>query len=182
MHQIYFLPLSNKEIKSMTDRLSFVGTEIRKYLTLDLNLVLALRPELRQGLLQAIEKHLQKLTDTGKLNLQVITNLEPIKERPLNSNWIYARDEIFSFFCEAIANIAEHGQSTTQVIVNLSQKEKKCSLIIENDGKIIDNEIETGLGTKLMSEMLEYLPDASWKRVALPDGGMRVVLNWRQEF
>ena len=185
MYEIEFLSLPDAKSEPIIERLSSVATEIRKYLTLDLDSALTIQPELSLGLVVAMEKHLQKLTDSGKLQLQVITNLQPINEPQLSSNWICARDDIFRFFCEAVTNVVHHAQSATQVAINLSQEDEQCTLIIENDGEIvdnIDNEMKEGLGTKLMAEIVEYLPDGIWKRVALPDGGMRVTLHWKQKF
>ena len=190
MDDIELLDLPNSDSEQILDRLSYVGTEIRKYLDVNPTTELTIQPELRQGLAAAIQKHLQQLTDSGALELKVIFNLQPINEPQLNSNWIDAREDIFRFFREAITNVVRHAQgensTATQVIVSLSQEAQQCTLVIENDGGVMDTTTDTrkrgGLGRKLMAEMAAVLPDSSWEKVALANGGMRVQLLWQQRF
>jgi nitrate/nitrite-specific signal transduction histidine kinase len=190
MDDLELLAIPDTDSEPILNRLSYVGTEIRKHLDVNPTDELTLQPELRQGLTSAIEQHLQQLTDSGILQLKVVTNLQPIKEPLLNSKWIDAREDIFRFFREAMTNVVRHAQgensTSTQVIVSLSQEAEQCTLIIENDGGVVNTASKSrkkgGMGTKLMAEMAASLPDGVWESVALPDGGMRVKLLWTQRF
>ena len=181
MYELEFSSLSSQESELIINRLSTVGQEIRKHLTLDLDSELTLTPELDHGLTVAIQKKLKELTDSGKLKLDVKANLETIKEPKFKSQWISAREDIFRFFCEAINNVINHADLASQLSIDLFKKGENCVLVIEDNGKIPDNlEIEKkeGLGTKLLEEIADNLPEGIFERVFLPQGGVRVKLIW----
>jgi signal transduction histidine kinase len=106
-----------------------------------------------------------------------------------------AREDIYRFFGEAIANVIHHAQppqgTATQVQVSLEQQEGKCVLSIENDGSIVDptafditpaQRQRGGYGTKLMETIAVELPAGSFEKIALPEGGVRVRLTWNLLF
>ena len=184
MYDVDFLAIPESEKDVIVDRLSRVGKEIRQQMTMDVDEKLSLNPQLQDGLVVAIEKYLQKLTDKGKLNLQVVTNLASIPE-PINSQWITIREDIFLCFCEVISNALNHGKQTTQIQINLFLEDDRCILIIENDGEVVDADKlkqKIGFGTKLINQIIEYLPDGEWERVALADGGLQVKICWTHLF
>jgi two-component sensor histidine kinase len=80
--------------------------------------------------------------------------------------------------------------TATQVTVHLSQEGHQCQLVIENDGSPsarthldpLDKKRKTGgYGTKLMTTIAAELPQGTWERVSLENGGMRVTLRWTIE-
>ena len=177
----------------LLDRLESVGRDLRDQLrnTRTLAEKLEITPQLQAGLDKGIELLLQQLITTGELTLEVKTYLQPLRE-PEDSNWIDAREDIFRFFKEAIANIISHAQppngTARQVTVSLSQSGKRCTLIVENDAtEPLVSEDPTrrsrsgGYGTKLMATIAAELPDGDWERLPSATGGMQVRLDWKLE-
>ena len=190
MDDVELLDIPESESEAILDRLSYVGAKIRQYLDINPTAKFVIQPELRQGLAFAIEQHLKQLINSGKLQLKVVTNLQTINQPQFNSSWIDAREDIFRFFREAMTNVVRHAQgensTATQVLVTLSQEAQQCTLLIENDGGVLntvkDIKKKGGMGTKLMAEIAKSLPDGDWSRIALTDGGMRVQLQWQHDF
>ena len=177
----------------LLDRLESVGRDLRDQLrnTRTLAEKLEITPQLQAGLDKGIELLLQQLITTGELTLEVKSYLQPLRE-PEDSNWIDAREDIFRFFKEAIANIISHAQppngTARRVTVSLSQSGKRCTLIVENDAtEPLVSETTTrrsrsgGYGTKLMATIAAELPDGDWERLPLATGGMQVRLDWKLE-
>lgn len=182
-------PLTNQ----LLDRLESIGSALRQQLTSTRTLAekLEITPELEFGLAQGIHQWLQRLISTGEISLIVNEHLQPLREPKSDSAWFDAREDIFRFFREAIANVIRHAQppngAATQVTVSLMQQGNQCSLVIENDGTPAKQTIledtgrkhsSGGYGTKLMATIAAQLPGGSWQRVALESSGMRVTLNW----
>ncbi|NEP14730.1 MAG: CHASE2 domain-containing protein [Symploca sp. SIO2C1] len=168
-------------------KLQDVGIGIRKQLN-DLRSLankLKITPELRAGLHWGMGMHIKQLRDSGKLKLPVIEHIKPLQEPKLVSAWIDAREDIFCFFREAIANIIYHAQppkgSATEVKVSLFQQGNQCTLTIENDG-VLDQDYSyqpsSGNGTKIMETIAAELPEGFWERLTLPNGRMLVKLVW----
>ncbi|NET39651.1 MAG: hypothetical protein F6K19_48110, partial [Cyanothece sp. SIO1E1] len=185
------------DLDAVVDKLSGIGKDIRSYLKNIRNMAdrLKVTPELRQGLASGVTQHLQQLQDSGKLTLEVFSTLQPLAEPAFNSEWIDAREDIFSFFREAIANVIFHAQpphgSATQVRVTLSVEGALCTLKIENDGGattensmgvLTDYDRRGGYGTKGMETIASSLPDGTWTRRILPNGACHVELTWAQHF
>jgi signal transduction histidine kinase len=189
--EIFQLTKPSLNLDPILDQLEQMGHHLRQHLIQTRTIALELTPELRDGLDVGINKKLQDLVNSGKLTLKVLLSLQPIEEPKLNSFWLEAREDIYRFFCEAIANIINHAQppngNATQVRVSLSQQLAQCTLIIENDGDRMSNsalEIPLrkrkygGYGTKLMETIASELPGGSIERLTLAEGGMRVKLTW----
>jgi signal transduction histidine kinase len=185
----------NTEPDLLVENLSGVGQAIRNYLQSIRNMAdqLEVTPELRQGLANGIREYLKQLSDTGKLTLSVVQELQPLEEPSFDSQWIDAREDIFMFFREAIANIIAHAQpphgNARQVIVRLFLQDAWCTLMIENDGSAIAESKSAilpyrrgGYGTKMMETAARSLPDGHWRKTSLTTGGYRVELIWRQQF
>jgi signal transduction histidine kinase len=175
----------------LLDRLESVGRDLRDQLrnTRTLAEKLEITPQLQAGLDKGIELLLEQLITTGELTLEVKSYLQPLRE-PEDSNWIDAREDIFRFFKEAIANIISHAQppngTARQVTVSLSQSGNHCTLIVENDAtEPLVSEDHTrrsrsgGYGTKLMATIAAELPEGDWERLPLAAGGMQVRLDWK---
>jgi signal transduction histidine kinase len=182
---------SDLDFNPILDRLEDLGDRLRQQLNQTRELALEITPDLREGLDIGITKKLQHLVDSGELKLRVIHNLQPLAEPQLNSSWLEAREDIYRFFAEAIANVIYHAQppqgTATQVKVRLMQQDGLCTMTIENDGEILDRsilEITTqqrqrgGYGMKLMQAIASDLPNGAFERIALAEGGMRVQLTW----
>ena len=187
-------PLTNQ----LLDRLEAIGLALRNQLTNTRTLAekLEITPELEFGLAQGIHQWLQQLSSTGELNLVVREHLQPLQEPKFDSAWIDAREDIFRFFREAIANVIRHAQpphgAATQVSIHLSQEGVWCSLVVSNDGTPIEPTVpsstelnstirerkDSGYGTKLMATIAAQLPNGDWQRVPLKFGGMQVTLRW----
>ncbi|MBD2102642.1 CHASE2 domain-containing protein [Leptolyngbya sp. FACHB-261] len=175
----------NLEVNPILDKLERIGRGIRNELNNARNLAtkLGVTPELREGLHRGIQAELQKLVDSGELSLQVIQELQPLREPPSDSAWIDAREDIFRFFRESITNVIRHAQaphgSATQVLVSLQQKGSRCTLTIDNDGSVaVGKPSRSGYGTKVMNTIAAELPDGFWRRLPLAGGGMRTELIW----
>jgi signal transduction histidine kinase len=185
----------NLDLEPIVEQLESMGYQLREQLSESRSLSLKITPELRQGLNIGIEKKLEELVTTEQLTLNVKTQLQSLQEPVLNSLWLSAREGIFCFFCEAIANIIQHAQppngTATQINVSLLQKGNQCTLSIENDGSPLDKSIleipynkrkQGGYGSKLMENIAGELPQGCLKRIALRDGGMQVALSWSLSF
>jgi signal transduction histidine kinase len=145
-------------------------------------------PELSAGLVVGIQEKLQSLVETGELRLEVIQELQPLKEPRFDKTWIDAREDIFRFFKEAIHNVIHHAQSpygnATYVRIVLKQATDHCLLMVQNDGAKASNlaasslKPNKGQGTKLMATLAAELPDGSWSREFLADGVVYVMLKW----
>lgn len=185
------------DVNAILDGLERVGVDLREQLNSTRSLAdkLEVTPELHGGLDQGIHQQLRHLVASGALKLKVIEQLRPLREPLLNGSWISAREDVFRFFREAIANVIRHAQppngTATQVTVSLWRSADQCTLVIENDGAQIPNSVPAtlprqhgrgGYGTKLMTTIAADLPDGSWERVALVNGGMRVQLTWTLKF
>ncbi|MDJ0675035.1 MAG: CHASE2 domain-containing protein [Calothrix sp. MO_167.B42] len=148
---------------------------------------LKLTPELRSGLDVGIRSRLRELVSSGELTLKIIDNIQSLKEPWLDSAWIDAREDIFRFFREAIANVIRHAQppqgNATTVKVSLFQSGAECVLMLENDGSFADSFASKlnggGYGTKIMETIAMELPGGKWERFILDDGGMIVKLVWK---
>ena len=182
-------------IDPLLDKLEDMGEHLRQHLNQTRTLALAITPELREGLDVGIEKKLQELVNTQELTLNVIKNIQPLEEPEVSSLWMEAREDIFRFFCEGIANVIHHAQmpagKATQVKVILSQHQTQCTLIVENDGSQLNHtpfnssppqRKRGGYGIKLMETIAAELPGGRMERSILADGGMRVTLTWNLLF
>jgi signal transduction histidine kinase len=193
MDRLELLQMNSPDLdfNPILDRLEDLGDRLRQQLHQTRQISLEITPDLREGLDIGIAKKLQHLVDSGELTLHVIQYLQPLAEPHLNSMWLEAREDIYRFFTEAIANVIHHAQppqgNATQVKVSLVQHEQQCTLSIENDGEILDKsvlEITTqqrqrgGYGMKLMQAIASDLPNGAFARIALADGGIRVQLTW----
>ena len=180
-------------IDQLLDRLEAIGQALRHQLTNTRTLAnkLEITPELEFGLAQGIHQWLQQLISADEINLTVKEQLQPLREPKSDSAWIDAREDIFRFFREAIANVIRHAQppngTATLVSIELTQDGTECRLVIENDGTPVsqmrsDNTRRErpsgGYGTKLMATIATQLPDGDWQRDPLETGGMRVTLKW----
>lgn len=179
------------DLNSILDRLEDLGTHLRQQLHQTREIALEITPNLREGLDIGIAKKLQQLVDSGELTLHVIQYLQPLAEPHLNSMWLEAREDIYRFFNEAIANVISHAQppqgTATQVKVTLVQQAQLCMLSIKNDGEILDKsilEITTqqrkrgGYGMRLMEAIAADLPNGAFEVKALAEGGIHVQLTW----
>jgi len=189
MDQIELLNIHypSPQIDPLLDHLEAIGLALRNQLSNTRTIAekLEITPELQFGLALGIRQWLHQLLHTGDLTLQVDQHLQPLREPKSDSAWIDAREDIFRFFREAIANVIHHAQppngTATQVSIVLAQEGTQCRLVIENNGKPTVEEKKRkrgGYGTKLMTTIASELPDGAWERVALETGGMRVTLRW----
>lgn len=123
--EILQLNHSNLDIDPILEKLEIMGSHLRQQLHYTRAFSLQITPELREGLSVGIEKRLQDLVTSEQLTLKVETKLQSLREPALNSFWLSAREDIFCFFYEAIANVIQHAQppkgNATQLRVNLSQ-------------------------------------------------------------
>ncbi len=179
------------DFNPILDRLEDLGDRLRQQLHQTRAIALEITPDLREGLDIGIAKKLQQLVKSGELTLHVIQQLQPLAEPQLNSSWLEAREDIYRFFTEAIANVIHHAQppqgTATQVKVSLVRQDRLCTLTIENDGEKLDPSIleitpqqrkRGGYGMKLMQAIAADLPKGAFARIALAEGGMRVQLTW----
>jgi len=193
MDQLEFLQMKSPDgnFNPILDRLEDLGNHLRQQLNQTRGIALEITPDLRGGLDIGITKKLQHLVESGELKLRVLQNLQPLTEPQLNSLWLEDREDIYRFFNEAIANVIHHAQppqgTATQVKVSLVQHAQLCTLTIENDGEILDPsvlEITTqqrkrgGYGMKLMEAIAADLPNGTFEKVFLAEGGMRVQLTY----
>jgi signal transduction histidine kinase len=139
------------------------------------------------GLITGIQLKLQQLRERGILTLYVIEELRHLVEPECNSDWMDAREDIFRFFNEAIANIIHHAQpphgTATYVKVSLLRQDNRCHLVIENDGYEPNHQThEGGYGTKSMNAIAAALPGGKWERQVLPQEKVQVELTWEHNF
>ena len=183
------------DLNPILDRLEDLGNHLGQQLHQTREITLEITPDLREGLDIGLAKKLQHLIDSGELTLEVVQQLQPLAEPQLNSLWLEAREDIYRFFNEAIANVIYHAQppqgTATQVKVSLVQQDSLCKLTIENDGEILDRAVleigdqqrkRGGYGMKLMDAIAADLPDGSFEKIALTEGGIRIQLNWNLVF
>ncbi|BBC22983.1 sensor histidine kinase [Pseudanabaena sp. ABRG5-3] len=179
------------DLNPILDRLEDLGNHLRQQLHQTREIALEITPDLREGLDIGIAKKLQHLVDSGELTLHVVLQLQPLDEPQLNSIWLEAREDIYRFFNEAIANVIHHAQppqgKATQIKVRLEQHGRQCTLTIENDGEILDSSIleitsqqrkHGGYGMKLMQAIADDLPNGKFEGMTLVKGGMYVQLTW----
>ena len=189
MDQIEMLNIHHPSLKidPLLDRLEEVGLALRNQLSNTRTIAekLEITPELQLGLAQGIQQYLRQLIRTGDLTLTVNQRLQPLREPRSDSAWIDAREDVFRFFREAIANVIHHAQpsngTATQVSVVLTQEGTQCRLVIENDGSTgleAKKRKIGGYGTKLMTTIASELPNGACEGVPLEKGGMRVTLKW----
>ena len=193
MDRIELLQMNSPDLdlNPILDRLEDLGNHLRQQLNQTREIALEITPYLREGLDIGIAKKLQQLVKAGELTLRVIQQLQPLTEPQLNSSWLEAREDIYRFFTEAIANVIHHAQpaqgTATQVKVSLVQHDQQCTLSVENDGEILDESIlkittqqrqRGGYGMKLMQAIAADLPNGTFERIALAEGGIRVQLTW----
>ncbi|TYQ29811.1 sensor histidine kinase [Pseudanabaena sp. UWO310] len=193
MDQLEFLQMNSPDLdfNPILDRLEDLGDRLRQQLNQTRELALEITPDLREGLGIGITKKLQHLVESGELKLQIVQNLQPLAESQLNSSWLEAREDIYRFFTEAIANVIHHAQppqgTATKVKVILKQQDRLCTMIVENDGEILDRSIfeltaqkrqRGGYGMKLMQAIANDLPNGIFERITLVEGGIRVQLTW----
>jgi two-component sensor histidine kinase len=123
--------------------------------------------------------------------LKVIQDMQVLPEPSFNSQWLDAREDIFQFFREAVANVVAHAQSphgqATELQVSLTVDLPRCILVIENDNVLHasvggERDRRGGYGTKMMETVARSLPDGQWISTVLPTGGYRVELSWRHQF
>ncbi|MDJ0797296.1 MAG: CHASE2 domain-containing protein [Calothrix sp. MO_167.B12] len=171
------------------EKLLSVNRDIRAQLN-DIRTIadkLKLTPELRSGLDMGIRSKLKELVRSGELTLKVIDNIQPLEEPDLDSTWIDAREDIFRFFREAVANVIRHAQppqgNATTVKVSLFQEGGECVLMVENDGSFTNGSATKGhgggYGTKIMESIAMELTGGKWERSPSANGGMVVKLVWK---
>ncbi len=171
------------------EKLLSVNRDIRAQLN-DIRTIadkLKLTPELRSGLDMGIRSKLKELVSSGELSLKVIDNIQPLEEPDLDSTWIDAREDIFRFFREAVANVIRHAQppqgNATTVKVSLFREGAECVLMVENDGSFTNGSATKGhgggYGTKIMESIAMELPGGKWERFTSANGGMVVKLVWK---
>lgn len=193
--EILQLDCPNLNINPVLEQLESMGNHLRQHLYHARNPYLQITPELREGLVAGIEKKLRELVTSEQLRLKVETQLQTISEPKFNSLWLSAREGIFSFFCEAIANAIQHAQppngNATQLEVHLSKQGDRCTLTVENDGfpsseSVQDTHHNTrkrgGYGTTLMKNIARELPGGSFRKIALEGGGFQTSLTWDLAF
>lgn len=174
----------------LLDQLETIGLALRNQLSNTRTIAgkLEVTPELQFGLAIGIQQWIQQLSHSGDLTLKVNQHLQPLRESKSDSAWIDAREDIFRFFREAIANVIRHAQppngTATEVSIYLSQEGTACRLIIENNGTVSTTADQDkkrgqgGYGTKIMATIASELPKGIWERIPLESGGMRVTLEW----
>lgn len=195
MDGIELLAINNPTLNPnpLLDKLEAVGRDLRDQLrnTRMMAEKLEITPELQAGLDKGIRQRLQQLVTSGELTLKVEDKLQPLLEPESDSSWLDAREDIFRFFKEAIANVIRHAQppngTATKVTVSLFQEGTQCTLSVKNDAtrsgplalKSTSRRSHSGgYGTKLMATVAAELPGGYCERVPLADGGMQVILTW----
>lgn len=173
----------NHAIDEAINRLAHVGQGIRDELNDIRNVAtkLEISPQLKRGLVQGLKAELQTWQDQGDLTLEVHTELAALVE-PKSSDWFDAREDIFRFFREALANATRHAQPpkgiATQLWISLEVKNDQAILWVENDGTTPPNLEQGNYGTKVMKTIASQLPEGTWQRTARPGGGVKVGLSW----
>jgi signal transduction histidine kinase len=173
----------HQAIDEAISRLAHVGQGIRDELNDIRNVAtkLEISPQLKQGLLQGLKAELQTWQNQGDLTLEVHAEWAALVE-PQSSDWFDAREDIFRFFREALANATRHAQppkgTATQLWVSLEVKNDQAVLWVENDGTTPPNLEQGNYGTKVMKTIASQLPQGTWQRIARPGGGVKVGLSW----
>ena len=171
------------EVDDILTQLHDLGIGIRNQLNDARTLAskFGISPDLKGGLHVGIENHIQRLVREQKLDLHLELDLPPLKE-PQTSEWFDAREDIYRFAREAIANVLHHVHpprgSATYLQIRLQQDNRDCELWVENDGVEILPTQKGGYGTKAMNTIAEQLPEGTWKRVHTPDNQTIVTLKW----
>jgi signal transduction histidine kinase len=192
MDKIELLTISQPSLylDPLLDQLETIGLALRNQLSNTRTIAgkLEVTPELQLGLSIGIQQWIQQLINSGDLTLKVNQHLQSLRESKSDSAWIDAREDIFRFFREAIANVIRHAQppngTATEVSIYLSQDGTACQLIIENNGTLSTTTDQDkkrgqgGYGTKIMATIASELPKGIWERIPLESGGMRVTLKW----
>jgi CHASE2 domain-containing sensor protein len=182
-------------VDPILDLLESLGHHLRQQINQTAAIALEITPELREGLDAGIKTRLQQLVQSGELTLRVILEIQPLEEPTLDSQWLEAREDIYSFFGEAVKNVVRHAQpphgTATQVKISLSQQGTRSALAVENDGAKLDDSVfersnspggRGGYGMKLMTAIAAELPEGAVERIVLPEGGLRVTLSWTLQF
>jgi CHASE2 domain-containing sensor protein len=174
---------TNQAIDKAISRLAHVGQGIRDELNDIRNVAakLEISPQLKGGLLEGLKAELQTWQNQGDLTLVVHTELAALIE-PQSSDWFDAREDIFRFFREALANATRHAQppkgTATQLWVSLEVKNDQAVLWVENDGATPPALDQGNYGTKVMKTIASQLPQGTWQRIPRPGGGVKVGLSW----
>jgi signal transduction histidine kinase len=160
-----------------------VGRSIRLELN-DLRTVAAkleITPILKAGLHAGLEAELDRLVDSGDLQLRVERHIVPLAEPTADSQWLDAREDLFRFFKEVLANVLRHAQprGATWVAVTLAQTATLATLKVENDGPPLGVASPSGgYGTKVLNTIAKELPEGTWERQERKEGGVSVTLHW----
>ncbi len=159
------------------DKLEAIGLGIRNELGNIRTLAdkLEITPELKGGLCLGIQAHVREIQASHQIPIELV--LEPLQEPLDQSNWLDAREDIFRFFREALANALRHGRAGTYIRVQLTQNNTQVQLIVENDGVTQPLPATTGYGTKAMNTIGQSLPSGQWKR-EWHEGRVTVWLSW----
>jgi signal transduction histidine kinase len=184
--QLIDLP-AESELAISLDRciveLQEVGRSIRLELN-DLRTVAAkleITPALKAGLHAGLEAELDRLIASGDLQLRVERHIFPLIEPTADSQWLDAREDLFRFFKEALANVLRHAQpkGATWVAVTLAQSADQATLKVENDGPPLGIAAPSGgYGTKVLNTIAKELPAGTWERQERKEGGVAVTLHW----
>ncbi|MEL7084751.1 MAG: CHASE2 domain-containing protein [Cyanobacteria bacterium P01_A01_bin.3] len=185
MDEIELLQLDNPalEVDGILTHLQDIGIGIRRELNDARSLAskFGISPDLKGGLHAGIANHIQQLVADEKLDLLLQVELPPLRE-PQTSEWFDAREDIYRFAREAIANVIQHVHpprgSGTYLQVVLDQTGADCLLQVENDGVELVPAKKGGYGTKAMNTIAQQLPEGKWNRVQTEDRQTIVTLTW----
>ncbi len=173
----------NLKVDGLLDQLEHIGAGIRSQLN-DARMLaskVGISANLKEGLHRGIADHIGELMDEGCLTIEVKQNLPPLQE-PHTSDWFDAREDIFRFAREAIANVMHHVHpprgSATYMHIELVREGNRCLLQVTNDGVELVPAKKGGYGTKAMNTIAEQLPNGQWERQHLADGRTVVSLKW----
>ena len=185
MDELEVLQLDNPklDVDPLLDQLQGIGTGIRRQLNDARTLAtkLGISPSLKEGLHCGIEEHLNDLVTNGTLALAIKRHLPALQE-PHTSDWFDAREDIYRFAREAIANVIQHVHpprgTATYLLISLSQEGSHCKLEVINDGIEVMPPKKGGYGTKAMNTIARQLPNGQWGRQHTDDGRTLVTLTW----
>ena len=188
MDEVELLQLDNPKLNvdGILTHLQDLGVGIRRQLNDARTLAskFGISPDLKGGLHTGIANHIQQLVREEKLTLDLQVDLPPLQE-PQTSEWFDAREDIYRFAREAIANVIHHVHpprgSGTYVEVTLTQEGRRCTFRVENDGIELLPAKKGGYGTKAMNTIAQQLPDGEWERVHTPDDLTIVTLTWSMQ-